>query len=285
MRHGIRDWPGILERAAKTTIAHHLPMVAQALAYSTFMAIPSVLLITVGVFTLLAQPHTIDSLIARLHGVMPVQATQLLGDSLHQLDARPSSSLAITIVGVVLAVWSTTSAMNSYITGINIAYGIEDRRNFVTKRLVALVMVACIGLAFLLDAALLIFGPVLEAWLGRVLGIESQLAWLWWIAQWPILVVGLLAAFAALLYLGPDQEPRRWRFVTPGAVVALVVWLAISGAFAFYTAHFGSFNKTWGSLAAVIVMLIWLWLSALALLFGGEVNAEAERDLPEPAGN
>jgi membrane protein len=92
-----------------------------------------------------------------------------------------------------------------------------------------------------------------------------------------VLIAGLLAAFATVLYLGPNVDHPRWQFITPGSVIALVVWLAASGLFAIYTSMFGSYNKTWGTLAAVIVMLTWLWLTALALLFGAEVNAEAER--------
>jgi membrane protein len=92
-----------------------------------------------------------------------------------------------------------------------------------------------------------------------------------------VLIAGLLAAFATVLYLGPNVDHPRWQFLTPGSVLAVVVWLAASGLFAVYTAMFGSYNKTWGSLAAVIVMLTWLWLTGLALLFGAEVNAEAER--------
>src|SRR4030095_10809172 len=94
--------------------------------------------------------------------------------------------------------------------------------------------------------------------------------------QWPILLTGLLAAFATLLYLGPDVDTPKWQFLTPGALVAALLWIAASGLFAIYTSMFGSYNKTWGSLAAVIIMLTWLWLTGLALLFGDEVNAEAE---------
>jgi membrane protein len=252
-------------------------MIAQALAYSTFLAIPSVLLVAVGLFTLLAGPGTIDRVIAHLHTVMPGQATSLLSGSLHRLDHRPSSSLAMTAVGLALALWSTTGAMTTYMTALNIAYDRTDRRNFLVKRLTALLMVACIGLAFILIAVLLIFGPQIEKHLGSALGIGVVLKYVWWIAQWPILAVGLLAAFATLLFLGPDVDHPRWRFLSPGSVVAVVVWLACSGAFAYYTANFGSYNKTWGSLAAVIVMLTWLWLTGLALLFGAELNAELER--------
>jgi membrane protein len=98
-------------------------------------------------------------------------------------------------------------------------------------------------------------------------------------------LLGLLAAFATLLYLGPDVEHRRWTFLSVGTAVAVIVWLAVSGLFALYTSHFGSYNKTWGSLAAVIIMLTWLWLTGLALLFGGELNAEAERTRRRASGS
>jgi len=131
----------------------------------------------------------------------------------------------------------------------------------------------------------LIVGPSLERLVAsHAGGASGVVGWIWWIAEWPILLGGLLVAFATLLYLGPDVEHRRWQFITPGSVLATVVWLAASGGFAFYTSRFGSYNKTWGSLAAVIVMLTWLWLAAIALLLGAELNAEAERSRELRAG-
>jgi membrane protein len=272
-----RDWVAIVKRAGKETIADNMPMIAQALAYSTFMAIPSVLLVALGLFTLFAGPETILSLMHHLGSVMPAQATQLLGNSLTRLSSHHSAGITMTVVGLVLAVWSTTGAMTAYMAGLNIAYEREETRGFVRKRLVALAMVACITTAFLLVAVLLIFGPVIEHYLGRALGIQNVFGYIWWAAQWPILIGGLLAAFATLLYFGPNVDHPRWSFLTVGSAVAVGVWLAVSGVFAFYTATFGSYNKTWGSLAAVIVVLTWLWLSSLALLFAGELNAEIER--------
>jgi len=271
------EWLSVVRGAGKKTIADNMPMIAQALAYSTFMAIPAVLLVALGVFTLLAGPQTIASLMQHFGSVMPQQATQLLGKSLTRLSSHHSAGLTLTIIGFLLALWSTTGAMTSYMTGLNMAYEREETRGFLRKRLLALAMVACIGAAFLLVAVLLIFGPPIEHYLGRALGIEGVLRYVWWAAQWPILLVGLLAAFATLFYLGPNVEYRRWSFLSLGTALAVLVWLALSGLFAFYTSHFGSYNKTWGPLAAVILMLVWLWLSGLALLFGGEVNAEAER--------
>jgi membrane protein len=124
---------------------------------------------------------------------------------------------------------------------------------------------------------LLVLGSPLSSWIGELIGQPGLVKAIWWVAQWPILIGGLLLAFAGILYLGPNVEHPRWRFLSFGAVVALVIWLAASGAFAFYVSQFGSYNKTWGSLAAVVILLTWFWLSALALLLGAEVNTEAER--------
>jgi len=139
-------------------------------------------------------------------------------------------------------------------------------------------MAAVMGAAFALVAVLLIFGPVVEkAIASRAGSAGSTIDVAWWVAQWPILLAGLLVAFATVLFLGPDVEHRKWQFLTPGSLVAAVLWIAASGLFAVYTSMFGSYNKTWGTLSAVIVTLTWLWLTGMALLFGAEVNAEVER--------
>jgi membrane protein len=273
-----RDWRGIFVRAVKEFLEDNGTMLASALAYSTFFAIPSVLLVVVGVFTLVVGPQTIASLMAHFSHVMPGQATSLLGGSLRRLDQHPTTGVTMTVVGFVLALWATTGAMTTYMTALNLAYERKDGRSFLRKRLVAVELVAVMGFAFLLVAVLLMFGPPVEQLVASHAGpLSGAIGWIWWIAEWPILVAGLLAAFATLLYLGPDVAHPRWRFITPGSLFATVVWLAVSGAFAFYTSSFGSYNKTWGSLAAVIIMLTWLWLAGIALLLGAEINAEAER--------
>ena len=273
-----RDWRAIVVRAVKEFLDDNGTMLASALAYSTFFAIPAVLLVVVGFFTALAGPDTITSLMAHFSKVMPGQAASLLGGSLRRLNQNPSEGVVMTIVGFVLAVWSTTGAMTSYMTAINLAYERKDGRSFIRKRIVAVQLVAVMGIAFLLVAILLIFGPPIEQFVASHAGpLSGAIGWIWWIATWPILIAGLMAAFATLLYLAPDVVHPRWRFITPGSILATVIWLAASGAFAFYTSAFGSYNKTWGSLAAVIIMLTWLWLAAIALLLGAEINAEAER--------
>jgi membrane protein len=274
-----RDYVDVTKRAGKAMLDHNMLMFASALAYASFFAIPSVLLVVVGLFTLIAGSQTITSLIQSFGHVMPAQATQLLGGSLHRLDNRPATTVVMSAVGIVLAVWSTTGAMTGYMTALNVAYECNDTRSFLQKRRIALAMAGCIAFAFLLVATLLMFGPQVERLIGSTVGAPTLVAYLWWALQWPILVFGLLAAFTAMLYLGPDlaSKDRRWHLITPGAAVAALVWLAVSGLFAVYTANFGSYDKSWGSLSAVIVMLTWLWLSALALLFGAEIDAQIER--------
>jgi membrane protein len=274
----LADWKAIVTRAGKRFLADNCTMLASALAYSTFFAIPSVLLVAVGLFTLIASPSTIVSLVDHFHRVIPQEATALLKSSLLRADAHPAGSVLFTVLGFVLAIWSVTGAMSSYMTALNLAYERKDARSFLRKRLVALKMAAAIGLAFALVAVLLMFGPVVESAIARHAGAAGHVvSILWWALQWPILIGGLLVAFATLLFLGPDVEHRKWEFLTPGSLVAALLWIAASGLFAVYTATFASYNKTWGSLAGVIVLLTWLWLAGMALLLGAEINAEAER--------
>jgi membrane protein len=272
-----RDWRAVVVRGVKEARADSITDVAAALSYYAFLAIPAVLLIAVGAFARTAGPETIESMLDRLDELVPAEAIDLLRESLTRVTENRSGGLALIAVGLVLALWTASGAMNALMRGLNHVYDREETRSFVRQRLTALAMLACLLAAFGLTFGLLILGPVLSDWLGGALGLEEVFGWLWWTLQWPVLVLGLLAAFAAVLYLGPNVAHPRWRFLTPGAVVALATWLLASGLFAVYVSLFGSYNKAWGSLAAVIVMLTWLWLSALALLLGAEVNAEAER--------
>jgi membrane protein len=274
----LADWKAILTRALKKFMQDNALLLASAIAYSSFFAIPAVLIVATGLFTLIASPAAITSLIHHLSTVIPAQAATLLEGSLKRAEANPGSSLFFTILGFVIAVWSVTGAMNAYMTALNYAYDRQDKRSFVQKRVVALKMAVVIGVAFLLVAVLLIFGPVIEHAIAPRAGSAGiVVSVLWWVAQWPILLVGLLVAFATLLYLGPDVEHRKWVFLSPGSLVAALLWIAASGLFAVYTATFASYNKTWGALSAVIVMLTWLWITGVALLLGAEINAEAER--------
>jgi membrane protein len=272
-----RDWKAILLRSVKQANADKITDVAATLAYYAFLAIPAALLVAVGVFSRTAGPDTIESMMDRLSGVVPAEAIQLIEESLTRVTENKSGGLVLIVLGFLLALWTTTGAMNALMRGLNRVYGRKETRSFVKQRLTGLTILACLLLAFALSFGLLVMGPVISESVGEALGLEGVFGWIWWTAEWPILVLALLFVFAAVLYLGPNVAHPRWRFLTPGSVVAVAVWLIASGLFAVYVSLFGSYNKAWGSLAAVIILLTWLWLSALALLLGAVINAEAER--------
>ncbi len=210
------DWKAIVVRGFKSFMADNAMMLASALAYSSFFAIPSVLIVATGLFTLIASAHDIIAFMQHFTFI-PSAAKKLLQQSLLRADAHPAGSVVFTIIGFLLAVWSVTGAMNSYMTALNIAYDRQDKRSFVKKRVVALKMAAVIGFAFLLVAVLTIFGPIIEKAISHHVGSAGIVVTvLWWVLQWPILLAGLLVAFATLLYLGPDVEHRKWEFLTPG---------------------------------------------------------------------
>ncbi|HEU4451092.1 MAG TPA: YihY/virulence factor BrkB family protein [Gaiellaceae bacterium] len=272
-----RDWKAVFLRAAKETKADNVTDIAAALAYYAFLAIPAALLVSLGVFSVLAGPETIDRLLEKLGTVVPAETIELLEESLTRAIENQSGGLVMIVLGFLLALWTTTGAMNALMRGLNRVYDRDETRGFVKQRVTALGMLVCMLLAFALSFGLLVLGPVISDWLGGLLGLESAFGWIWWTLQWPILVGGLLLAFAGILFLGPNVDHPRWRFLTLGSGVAVAIWIVASGLFAVYVSLFATYNKAWGSLAAVIIMLTWLWLSALSLLFGAEINAEAER--------
>jgi membrane protein len=271
-----RDYLAILKRAVKEANRHHITSLAAALAYYAFLAIPSALLIAAGVFSLLAGPHAVTTVVDKLGTIIPGQAQSLLSDSLRRMTQHQATGAAVAGIGGAVALWSLGGAMQNLMGALNIAYGREETRGFVKRRMTAFVMVFFVLLGFALSFGVLVLGPHLSTWIGNAIGAKTVVKVVWWAAEWPLLVAGLLVSFAGILYLGPNVK-SRWEFLSFGSMLAVVISLAASGAFAFYVSRFGSYNKAWGTLSAVVVMLTWLWLSGVALLLGAEVNAEAER--------
>ncbi len=236
----MRDFTALVKRAGKRAIANHITDLAAAVAYYSFLAIPAVLLVAVGLFSLLASPDAVATLIDKLGKIVPSQTTELLDSSLRRMNENRSGSLVVTVVGLLLALWTTIGAMTAFIRATNRTYDCEETRGFVRQRLVALEMVVALGIAFVVVFGLLVLGPAISGWVGA--------GWVWWVAQWPILVIVLLLVFATVLYLAPNVEHPRWQLISPGAVVAAVVWIVASGLFALYTSMFATYNKTWGAL-------------------------------------
>jgi membrane protein len=250
----LRDYVAIVKRAGKKTMDDNLPALAAALAYYAFLAIPSALLIAVGTFSLVAGPDAVNTIVDALSKVMPSQAVDLIRQSLTNMTKSNATGITVVGIGGLLAIWSLGGAMQNVMWALNIAYNREETRGFIRRRLTGWAMLVFILLGFALSFGMLVLGPQLAGWIGNYTGEPGLVNALWWAAQWPILIV-----------------------VTIGSAVAVVIGLSASGLFALYVNYFGSYNKAWGSLAAVVVMLIWLWLTGLAVLFGAEINAEAER--------
>jgi len=272
-----RDYVGVVYRGIKRALADNVTNLAAAVAYYAFLAIPSALLVAVGAFSVFAGPDAINNILDHLSPVMPASAVNLIGDTLTRTTQAQSGGLVMIVVGFLLALWTLSGAMQTVMWALTAAYERDETRGFVKKRLIAVTLIFCVVVSFALVFVLLVLGPDASRWVGSAVGNTTLVRWVWWTAEWPILLVGLMTMFAIVLYLAPNVVPRKWQFITPGAVFAVVVWLVASGLFAVYTSNFSTYNKAWGSLAAVIIMLTWLWVSALALLVGGEINAEVHR--------
>jgi membrane protein len=271
------DVRAILRRTLKEASDDHVTSLAAALAYYAFLAVPSVLLVALGIFGLVSGEHAIATVVDKLGTIMPQQATSLLEDSLRGLTRGQGTSATVIGVGSLFALWSTSSAMEHLMWALNVTFDRKETRGFVRRRLTAFAMVVFSLAGFALLFGLLVLGPQLSTWIGNATGTHTFVKVVWWAAEWPLLVIGLLVVFAGILYLGPDVEHPRWRSLSLGSVLAVVVWLAASGLFALYVSRFGSYNKTWGSLSAVVVLLTWFWLSGVALLLGAELDAQIER--------
>jgi len=272
-----RDYVGVVYRGIRRALADNVTNLAAAVAYYAFLAIPSALLVAVGAFSLFAGPDAINNVLDHLSPVMPASAVTLIDDTLTRTTQAQSGGLVMIVVGFLLALWTMSGAMQTVMWALTAAYERDETRGFVKKRLIAVTLIFCVVVSFALVFVLLVLGPDASRWVGSAVGNTTLVRWVWWTAEWPILLVGLMTMFAIVLYLAPNVVPRKWQFITPGAVFAVVVWLVASGLFAVYTSNFSTYNKAWGSLAAVIIMLTWLWVSALALLVGGEINAEVHR--------
>ena len=268
----------VVKRAVKHARADNIGDVAAALAYYSFTTLPATLLTSLGVFALLAGRDSVHTLAQKLGEVAPAQSVSLVEQSLDRALQNRNGAVVMVVVGGALAAWTATGAMNALMRGLNLVYGCRETRGFLKQRLVALGMVACAVVAFSLILGLLVLGPHLSHWIGQTLGAETLVSWVWWIAEWPLLIGGLLLAGTGALYLGPNVDGHRYRFLTLGSAVAVGLWLVASALFAVYVSAFGSYNKAWGSLSAVIVTLVWLWIGGLSILFGAEVDAVAEHE-------
>jgi membrane protein len=250
---------------------------AAAITYYAFTALPATVMASAGLAVLIGGARFVNAIVARASTVLPADVVSVLQGTLTRAVEDRRGSIVFTAVGIAVAVWGATGAMSAVMRGLNRTYGIEDRRGGVHKRLVALalILVAVAGMAPC--AGLLVLGPVLSGWAARTTGLGGIVTALWWAGQWPLLALGLAAVTAAILALGPDRRRKRG-LVSLGPAVAVLAWIAASLLFSLYVASFSSYNKAWGSLSAVVVTVVWMWLGAMALLLGAEIDARVSGD-------
>jgi membrane protein len=272
-RLALGEWIQVFKRTAKEFMADDCMGLSQQIAFSSLLAFFPAMILLVGLLGLIGA---YDDLEEFLGVVAPGAVLEAIDTAQQSAEGGGGSSLAV-IFGAFGAVWAASGAMNSVIKAVNAAYDRIETRPFWKVRITSIVLVLASGFAFAALFLLIVFGgPLGEAIASRAhLGGAFEL--LWAIFRWPLAFLGILLFFALVYYAGPNLDQRNWKWVTPGSLVGGVAWLALSGLFALYTSFSSSYDKTYGSLAGGIILLLWLNYSAFGLLFGAELNAELDR--------
>ena len=269
-------WWGALKRTVKEFQADNLTDWAAALTYYGVLAIFPALIVLVSVLGLVGSSAT-QPLLDNLSTVAPGPAKQIFTDAIKNLQGSQGAAGVLFVVGLLGALWSASGYVAAFMRASNSIYDMPEGRP-IWKTLpvrVGLTLVLLLLLAISTIAVVLTGG--LADKVGNLIGLGSTAVTVWNIAKWPVLLLVVSFMFALLYWAAPNVKQPGFRWVSPGGLVAVVGWLIASGAFAFYVASFGSYNKTYGSLGGVVVFLVWLWISNIAVLLGAEFNAELER--------
>jgi membrane protein len=251
---------------------------AAQLAYYFIFAVFPFLLFLATLLGYLPIPNLLDRIMASLAALLPGEAVTLLQDNVRHLVTDQKGGLLS--FGILTALWASSSAVVAIMDALNRAYDVEEGRPFWKVRGSAILLTVGLSLFIMLSMVLLIFGPQLGRWIAALVGLGNAFAVAWNILRWPVIVGLLVVAMAIIYYVAPDVE-QQWKWITPGAVFAVLVTIVVSVGFSLYVNSFGSYNKTYGSIGAVIVFLTWLYLTGFVILVGGEINAEIEHAAPE----
>jgi membrane protein len=269
---GRRDWLASFKRAGKAFMKDDCTGLAQQVAFSSLLAFFPAAVLLIGLLGLVGGYDQLESLLGAVAPKAVIDALHIAQDS-----AQGNGSVLAVAIGTLGALWAATSAMGSIVKAVNRAYEVEETRGFVTQKLVSGLLVALTGIVLAGLFLLVVFGAPLGDAIATKAGLGGEFTTAWAILRWPIAFVTVLLLLAAIYYLAPSRSPRSWRWLTPGSLVGTVLWLSLSGLFSLYTSFSHSYDRTYGTLAGAIILLLWLYYSALALLFGAELNAELER--------
>jgi membrane protein len=271
-------WWEVLKRTVREFQEDHLADWAAALTYYGVLSIFPALIVFVALLGIFGEhPRTTDALLAIVEDISPGTTAQTVREPIVQVVQSKGGAGALLGLGLVGAIWAASGYIGAFMRAMNIIYEVPEGRPFWKLRpLQIAVTVVMVLLLAVLAIAIVLTGPLADA-VGEAIGLGSAVVTVWNFGKWPVLVAIVMVMLALLYYVAPNVRHPGFRLVTPGSVLAVVVWLAASALFGLYVAYFGSYNRTYGSLGGVVVFLVWLWLSNIAVLLGAELDAEVER--------
>jgi len=268
-----KGWWQVVKRGWKEASEDQVPLLGAGVAFFGFLALFPALAAFTLIYGLVADPATISAQTQTLTASLPPEARTLLVGQLDQLASVPQQSLGWGLVlAIVLALWSASGGVGNLITAVNIAYDEEKKRGFVKDKLLALGVTVGAVIFMALIVALMAGVPVVLGFLD----VNGPLRWVIEVVRWLLLAALVMVALAVLYRVAPDRDAPKFRWASAGAATATVLWLVASAAFSLYVTFFGNYAKTYGALAGVVLLMLWLWLTSYAILLGAEINAESE---------
>lgn len=267
-------WKDVAKRVVAEAKRDHLTLVSAGVAFYFLIALIPAIAAVVSIYGFVADPEDVARQMGDLLEAAPTAVQGLVTEQAERVAATSDTAASLSaVVSILLALWAASAGCQHLVEAVNLAYDEEETRGFVKRRGLAILMtlgaVVFLGLAI---GAIAVVPAVLSA-----TGLEGVARTVISIARWPLVALVVIVALAVLYRYAPDRDEPRWRWASPGAIVATVVWLVASIGFSIYVTNFGSYNETYGSLGAVIVVMLWLFITALSMILGAEVNAEAER--------
>jgi membrane protein len=270
-------WRDLLKRTATETIEDDCLGLAAQLAYYFFLALFPAVLFVLALASFFPLTNFIDDIVRALRPIAPAEVLGFLEEQLRRLSNADSGG--ILTIGILGAIWSSSAAVVAISGSLNRAYDIEEGRPWWKVRLTAIGLTVALALLILISFSLIVAGPTVAEYLASSLGLGAAFEWTWKILQWPLAFALVSTAVGLVYYFAPDAE-QDWAWITPGALVGTLLWLAVSLIFKFYVAKFADYNATYGTVGGVIVLLLWFYISGLAILVGAEMNAEIEHASP-----
>ena len=274
---GTSGWWATLRRTVREFKDDNLTDWAAALTYYGVLSLFPAIAALVSLVGLVMDPRTVTDTLTKLVSSLNPDAVKVLRGPIDQITANRSQAGVAFVIALGAALWSASGYVGAFMRASNAIWDVEEGRPFWKLRpLQLLVTFLGVVMTAIVALALVISGPVART-VGDAVGLGNTAVTVWNYAKWPVLVLIVMAMVAVLYYIAPNVQVPKLRWISPGSILAVVIWIAASALFAFYVSNFGSYNKTYGSLAGVVVFLLWLWITNIAVLLGQELNAELER--------